>query len=435
MTRIHTDNNVTPIKVKAQVIERPDHCISRDNISDSALKVLYRLNNAGYEAYLVGGAVRDLLLGIKPKDFDVVTDAHPEQIRELFRNCRLIGRRFRLAHVRFGDEIIEVSTFRAPHHTADTGGVTEDGRIVRDNVYGSIDDDVWRRDFTANALFYEVRNFSIVDYVNGIRDIEDKQLRLIGDAEQRYQEDPVRMLRAARFAAKLNFTISAEAAEPIHKMAGLLQDVSEARLYEEFNKLFLSGHGQASFELLRQFPMFAMLFADACENMQNNEFSEKLFRLALANTDQRVQEGLPVTPAFIIAALLWGPMRKQADEHLSNGVIEHDSIQLAGDSVISRQVKTVAMPRRITLMSREIWLLQARLKNRRGKRPMRLLTHPRFRAAYDFLVLRQQAGENLSELVNWWHGFQEQHPELIHRNAQRKPSRRRNRPRKRKQDH
>ena len=267
-----------------------------------------------------------------------------------------------------------------------------------------------------------------------MRDIEEKQLRLIGDAEHRYQEDPVRMLRAARFAAKLGFTIAEEVARPIHSMAGLLNDVSEARLYEEFNKLFLGGYGQACFESLQQFPLFGILFPDASQCMQQNAHSQKLFSLALANTDQRVQESLPVTPAFIIAALLWGAMRKQADELMSNGVIEHDAIQLAGDSLISRQVKTVAMPRRMTLMAREIWTLQARLKNRRGKRPMRLLGHPRFRAAFDFLVIRQQAGENLHELVDWWQDFQEQNPDLMYKKTSTVPNRRRRRPRKRKAD-
>lgn len=408
------NNNVTPIKAQPRVIPRENHNISRENISDSALKVLYRLTNAGYKAYLVGGAVRDLLLGIQPKDFDVVTDAHPEQIRELFRNCRLIGRRFRLAHVRFGNEIIEVSTFRAPHHVSDIGGHTEDGRIIRDNVYGTIDDDVWRRDFTVNAMFYEIENFSIVDYVGGIHDIETKQIRLIGDPRERYREDPVRMLRAVRFAAKLGFSISEAAAEPIHEMSQLLEDISEARLYEEFNKLFMSGAGCNTFKMLNQFPLFSTLFPEVSKFMVSSPEANQLFANALTNTDSRIKNDLPVTPAFIIAAMLWPLIRARADEYQTNGVTENDAIHLAGDAILSRQVKTVAMPRRITLIAREIWSLQSRLKNRRGKRPNRLLGHPRFRAAFDFLELRSHSGENLEELVNWWQVYQEEHPELLY---------------------
>lgn len=417
------NNNITSLKTKPVIISRQDHSISRDNISDSALKVLYKLNNAGYKAYLVGGAVRDLLLDITPKDFDVVTDAHPEQIRELFRNCRLIGRRFRLAHVRYGNEIIEVSTFRAPHHVSDQNGFSEAGRIIRDNVYGSIDDDVWRRDFTANALFYEVENFSIIDYVQGVKDIEAKQMRMIGFAAERYREDPVRMLRAVRFAAKLNFTICESTAEPIDELSYLLEDISEARLYEEFNKLFMGGAGKKTFHMLTEFDLFKTLFPEADKFMQTSTFAKKLFANALTNTDERIKQALPVTPAFIIAALLWPKIRHLADEYQTNGVTESDAIHLAGDAVISRQVKTVAMPRRITLIAREIWSLQSRLKNRRGKRPMRLLSHPRFRAAYDFLELRSQSGENLKELVSWWKDFQEQHPDLMYKKTHKRSSR------------
>ena len=416
-------DNVTAIRPKPLVVSRSDHNISRNNISDSALKVLYRLNNAGYQAYLVGGAVRDLLLNIQPKDFDVVTDAHPEQIRELFRNCRLIGRRFRLAHVRYGNEIIEVSTFRAPHHVSDVGGHSEDGRIVRDNVYGTIDDDVWRRDFSVNALFYNIKDFSIVDYVGGLRDLAAKKIHLIGEPSERYREDPVRMLRAVRFAAKLNFSIDTATAEPIQDMAYLLDDISEARLYEEFNKLFMSGYGRQTYDLLLQYPLFKTLFPDVNEFMHSSTHAKKLITNALANTDARIQEELPVTPAFIIASLLWPLVREQAEDYQANGVSEIDAILLAGDAMISRQVKTIAMPRRISRIAKEIWQLQSRLKNRRGKRPHRLLSHPRFRAAYDFLELRMQSGENLKELVSWWQDFQQQHPELLF-NKQKRPEKR-----------
>ncbi len=413
MSSTPSENKVTPIKTKPRIIPREAHNVSRQNISDAALKVLYRLTNAGYKAYLVGGAVRDLLLGVQPKDFDVVTDAHPEQIRELFRNCRLIGRRFRLAHVRFGSEIIEVSTFRAPHHTSDIGGESEEGRIIRDNVYGTIDDDVWRRDFTANALFYNIEDFSIIDYVGGVRDIEARQMRLIGVPEERYQEDPVRMLRGVRFAAKLGFSISEEAAAPIETMAALLDDIPEARLYEEFNKLFMGGAAYRTFELLEEHHLFVHLFPEVSKFMQTHPMARDLLAHALKNTDARLKEERPVTPAFIIAALLWPPIRAMADDYQSNGIHENEAIRLASDAIISRQVKTIALPRRITLISREIWSLQSRLKNRHGKRPMRLIGHQRFRAAYDFLELRVKSGENLAELAKWWQDFQEEHPELL----------------------
>ncbi len=413
MSNQFENNNISSLVVEPRLIPRPEHCISRSEISDAALKVLYRLKNAGYEAYLVGGAVRDLLLGAHPKDFDVVTDAHPEQIRELFRNCRLIGRRFRLAHVRFGDEIIEVSTFRAPHHVSDLGGESEDGRIIRDNVYGTINDDVWRRDFTVNALFYNIKDFSIVDYVGGVHDIEAKQMRLIGVPEERYREDAVRMLRAVRFAAKLGFTISKTAECPFEEMAILIQDIPPARLYEEFNKLFMAGYAFSTFELLQQYHLFSYLFPEAAKHFANNERATALFGSALKNTDLRLKEKLPVTPAFVIAALLWAPIREMTDDYQANGMAECEAIHLASDAVLSRQVKTVSMPRRITLISREIWLLQSRLKNRQGKRAKRLLGHQRFRAAYDFLLLRAESGEPVSELADWWKEFQEQHPEAL----------------------
>ena len=237
---------ISRLKITPTVIPRSQHIISRTQISDSALKVLYRLKNAKYKAYLVGGAVRDILLGRKPKDFDVVTDAKPEQIRELFRNCRLIGRRFRLAHIQFGKEIIEVSTFRAPHHISDKSeSHAKDGRIIRDNVYGDIDDDVWRRDFTINALFYNIKDFSIVDYVGGIKDLEIGQLRLIGDPKTRYVEDPVRMLRAIRFSSKLGLSIYSTTESSIGVYSNLLENIPSARLFDETLKLFMSGKGAA----------------------------------------------------------------------------------------------------------------------------------------------------------------------------------------------
>jgi len=413
MIPTNSSNNVTRLIVKPEIIPREDHCVSRSQISENALKVLYRLNNAGYKAYLVGGSVRDLLIGIQPKDFDVVTDAKPEQIRELFRNCRLIGRRFRLAHIHFGREIIEVSTFRAPHHAADGEGHTEEGRIIRDNVYGDIDDDVWRRDFTINALFYNIKDYSITDYVGALADIEAKQLRLIGEPTERYREDPVRMLRAIRFAAKLNFKIHATAEKPIFELKHLLNEIPSARLFEEFLKLFMSGHALASYEQLRRYKLFEYLCPQTNQilNESNNDFNHRLLMHAFQNTDKRLTEEKPVTPAFLLAAMLWVPLCRQVDENKSNGLNEMDAIYLASDTVISRQVSSLAIPRRFSRIAREIWNLQSRIKHRQGKKPFRLLSHPRFRAAYDFLLLRSAAGENIKELVDWWTDFQDEHSE------------------------
>jgi len=405
---------VTKIVRKPQIIPRTEHGVSRSEISENALKVLYRLKNAGYHAYLVGGGVRDILLGLKPKDFDVATDAHPEQVRELFRNCRLIGRRFRLAHVHFGREIIEVSTFRASHNDAVDGeGHEEDGRIIRDNVYGTLDDDVWRRDFTVNALYYNIEDYSIVDYVGGLEDIKNRQLRLIGIPEDRYREDPVRMLRAIRFSIKLGFSIHPVSEQPIRKLAPLLEEIPEARLFEEFLKLFMSGQSEKAYQQLREYGLFAKLFPQTEEFLnRGDEFIHKLLISAFRNTDTRLAEDKPVTPAFLLAALLWVPVRDLANDHEGNGLSEMDAIHLASDAVISHQISSTSMPRRFTHMARDMWALQVRLKNIRGKRPLKLLAHQRFRAAYDFLLLRVEAGEDVQELASWWTAFQEEHMDI-----------------------
>jgi poly(A) polymerase len=392
--------------------------ISRAQISDYALKVLYRLNQAGYEAYLVGGGVRDLLLGREPKDFDVATNATPEQVKEQFRNCRLIGRRFRLAHVHFGQVIIEVATFRAPHDSVDAGDEDdeedsndrriENGRIVRDNVYGSLEEDAWRRDFTINALYYNVADFSVVDYVNGMDDLKRGQLRLIGDPEQRYREDAVRMLRAVRFAAKLGFDIHAASEQPIFKLGGLLREIPPSRLFEEVLKLFMSGQAVQVFELLRHYHLFDHLFPQTEASLSREEqgFPIMLVVKALANTDARIAAGKPVTPAFLFAALLWEPTRLLAEQKVAAGMNGIEALAEAGDEVVGKQVKSITIPKRFTLPMREIWNMQPRFENRSGKRPQRLLGHPRFRAAYDFLLLRAECGEADAELAQWWTDFQ-----------------------------
>lgn len=427
-------DNVSSLKLRPQVIPRSEHIISREAISENALKVLYRLKNAGYQSFLVGGSVRDLLLGREPKDFDIATNAHPEQVRELFRNCHLIGRRFRLAHVRFGAEVIEVSTFRAAHHVSDLEGRMVEGRIVRDNVYGNMDDDVWRRDFTANALFYNIEDFSVVDYIGGMADIRAGVIRLIGDPELRYREDPVRLLRAVRFAVKLGFKIHPDSERPIRQLAPLLEGIPSARLFEEVLKLFLGGYGVQTFEALRHHGLFGALFpeTETVLGREENGFPQTLAIHALRDTDLRLADSRPVTPGFLLAALLWSPMRALASDHVARGLAEFEAMELASDAVISRQVARTAIPRRFTQMAREIWQFQPRLLRRSGKRPQRLLAHPRFRAAYDFLLLRNRAGENLQELCDWWTAVQKDAPPVeVMPEAKETPARPRRRRRRR----
>ena len=392
------------------IIPRAAHTVSRDDISKSALKVLYRLHKSRYQAFLVGGCVRDLLLGREPKDFDVVTDARPEEVRKLFRNARLIGRRFRLAHVRFGREIIEVATFRAIPREADAReGRTAEGRILQDNVFGTQEEDALRRDFTVNALYYDVRDFSVVDYVNGVQDLKQGVLRVIGDPETRYREDPVRLLRAVRFAAKLGFKIEPASAAPIRELGYLLLDVPPARMFEELIKLFHGGYGLETYELLRTYDLFKYIFPLTEEALSAEEqgYPLTLVPRALANTDARVQQGKPVTPAFLFAAMLWEPVRRQLESRTAHGHKRYVAFQLAANDVLAAQAQRVALPRRFSVMARDIWALQSKFERRSGKQALRFLEHRRFRAAYDFLLLRVEAGEERPELGEWWTQIQE----------------------------
>ena len=388
-----------------RIYTRDEHAVSRKFISDAALKVLYRLNKAGFQAFLVGGSVRDLLLGREPKDFDIATDALPEQVRELFRNCRLIGRRFRLAHVQFGQEIIEVATFRA-QHDGDTEGaaVTDEGRILRDNVYGTIDDDVWRRDFTVNALYYNIADFSIVDYVGGVEDLRAGRLRLIGDPDKRYREDPVRMLRAVRFATKLGFSLDEATLDAIPRLRQLLEDIAPARLFDEMLKMFHGGMGLQTFEALRHHGLFHCLFPQTDELLDSpeGEFAGALIAAALASTDARVSENKPITPAFLLAALLWHVVEEEAASLTANGMPAGDALETAADAIIARQIARIAMPRRFTNVTREIWSLQSRLQKPAARRVEKATEHPRFRAAYDFLLLREKAGDPVEEAAEFW---------------------------------
>ena len=393
-----------PIPGSFRIIPRAEHAISRKSISAGALRVLYRLHEAGHRACLVGGAVRDLLLGGHPKDFDVATDATPEQVRALFRNCRLIGRRFRLAHVVFGREIVEVATFRGSSDDGSGDRHLVDGRLVRDNVYGTIEEDAVRRDFTVNALYYDISDFSVLDSVGGMEDLQHRVLRLIGDPEQRYREDPVRMLRAARLAAKLGFTIEAATAAPFAALGSLLAEAPPARLFDESLKLFLSGHGLASFRSLEQHGLLQHVFPATARVLAQGDAAafRRLVEQTLANTDARVREDKPVTPAFLFAALLWEPVRRAAQAAIEGGADAGAAWSHATERVLREQAQRVAVPRRFTIAVEEIWAMQPRFAQRTKKRAFRLLEHPRFRAAYDFLVLRADESPELAELARWW---------------------------------
>jgi len=406
------------------IIPRSEHSISRAAISANALKVLYRLKEAGYEAFLVGGAVRDLLLGITPKDFDVATNALPDDMRRLFRNCRLIGRRFRLAHVHFGNEIIEVATFRAaaapereegddpeadpsdalPVEDSEERAVDHRGRILRDNIYGTIDEDVWRRDFGANALYYNVEDFSVWDFVGGVADIRERRLKMIGDPEARYREDPVRMLRAVRFAAKLDFSIESSTEEPLGRLAHLLDGVPPARLFDETLKLFLSGFGAKAYRLLRRYGLFEHLFprSAAAFVLTPYAYAQEMLEIGLVNTDERVIADKAVTPTFLFAVLLWGAVLREMNEQGAGHAPDLAQLLQACDAVLKAQQSRVAIPRRFAVPMRELLMLQPRFNRRAGVKSLSLLQHPRFRAAYDFLLLRAQVGAADPELAQWW---------------------------------
>jgi poly(A) polymerase len=407
-------------------IPRPEHPISRRSISPNALKVLYRLKDAGYQAFLVGGAVRDLLLGLTPKDFDVATNALPEEVRRLFRNCRLIGRRFRLAHVHFGNEIIEVATFRAasaperedadidpdadgeeirdPVEDSEHRAFDTRGRILRDNSYGTVEEDVWRRDFAANSLYYNIEDLSIWDFADGVADINARRLKLIGDPETRYREDPVRMLRAVRFAAKLDFTIDPATEQPISRLAHLVDGVPPARLFDECLKLFLSGFGGKSLALLQKYGLFEHLFplASAAFALPPYAYAQEMLERGLANTDARVLADKPVTPTFLFAIVLWGAVLRELNERQAGPAPDFAQLMQACDAVLKAQQSRVAIPRRFAVPMRELLMLQPRFNRRSGVKSLSLLQHPRFRAAYDFLLLRAEVGVADPELAAWW---------------------------------
>ncbi len=396
------------------VISRRQHKISRQHISPNALKVLYRLNKAGYAAYLVGGGVRDLLLKHRPKDFDIATDAHPEDIRGLFRNSRIIGRRFRLVHVHYYDEIIEVCTFRSSKQQIidEVEDKSLDGdappvMVKYDNSYGTIEEDAWRRDFTVNALYYNIEDFSVVDFTAGMADIKKRQIRMIGDPVERYHEDPVRLLRAIRLASKLNFKIEKETESPLIELAPLLEHVSPARLYEEVLKLFFKGHAVVTFNRLEKYHYMRVLFPATYTAIAADKTIYRSFiKAAMQATDVRYEQGQSINPGFLMAVLLWPAV--QARLQYEQGRHEHfyQEVHAAIEYTLREQTKTLMIPKRLKMMMRSVWLLQYHLLNRRTKRVYRALSHRYFRAAYDFLELRVKAGEEYADEYQWWKRFQ-----------------------------
>ncbi|MDY6830000.1 MAG: polynucleotide adenylyltransferase PcnB [Pseudomonadota bacterium] len=388
---------------------RDQHSISRRDISQPALRVLYRLHEHGYRACLVGGCVRDLLLGHAPKDFDVVTDATPEEITTLFRGSRIIGRRFQIVHVRMGREITEVSTFRAAAESDDVdANRTAEGMILRDNVFGPQEEDALRRDFTINALYYDIADFALVDYVGGMADLEARVIRLIGEPAQRYREDPVRLLRAARFVAKLGFHLAPETAAPIEDLKTLLRDVPPARLFDEVVKLFMTGHGAASFQALRNLGLLPYLLPGLNTELEcGNGFAQRLVEAALRNTDERLANQQPVTPGFLFAALLWPSVERHRAALLATGESPLPALQVAAQRAIATQLEATALPKRFSFMMREIWELQLRLPRRTPRNVAQMAASKRFRAGYDFVLLREQAGEDLGGLGAWWTQYQD----------------------------
>jgi poly(A) polymerase len=400
-----------------------------------------RLSGQGFQAFLVGGAVRDLLLGGHPKDFDIATDATPEEVHGLFRNSRIIGRRFRIVHVRFGREIIEVTTFRGHHegesrdnsaNTRPAASQADSGMLLRDNVFGSLEEDAVRRDFTVNALYYSSGDFCVYDYVDGLRDLESREIRIIGDAEQRYREDPVRMLRAVRFAAKLDFTLEDQTSEPIAGLAHMLEAIPAARLFDEILKLFMAGHALATFHLLQEYKLLEHLFPATASELEESPRGVALVEAAMQSTDERIAAEKPVTPAFLLAAMLWPPVVELKRNYEDHGMSSQDALNEAAQSLISEQLHHIAIPRRFTAPMREIWEFQLRLPKRRGRKAVQLLSHRRFRAAYDFLLLREQSGEDLEGLGAYWTELQEKHPDIVPDNSSEEPARPRRRRRRRK---
>lgn len=393
----------------ATIVTREKHKISKVDVSENALKVLNRLTSQHQMAYLVGGSVRDLYLGLSPKDFDIATNAEPNLVRRLFKNSRIIGRRFKLVHVLFYRDVLEVATFRkeAKHAASGENKTNQHGMVIADNAYGSIQEDVWRRDLTINALYYDHKQNSIIDFVGGVEDLNKKQIRMIGNPSQRYEEDPVRILRVIRFASKLNFSIEEKTKQAIPAKAPLLANVSSSRLFEEVVKLFHTGNAVDTLNQLLEEDLFKYLFPLTEPLLKTDENTKSLINYTLESTDSRIANKKPVTPAFFFAAFLWPALMVETEHQQEKGLALLVALEKAMNIVLAKQSKHVAIPKRFTQAMREMWVLQLRLPKRFGIRAYKILEHPRFRAAYDFLLIRTLAGEESPELAQWWTTFQE----------------------------
>ena len=407
--------------------------IDHTALSPAAVSVVERLCENDYSAFIVGGAVRDLLLGKRPKDFDVATNATPEQVVALFRGSRIIGRRFQIVHVRMGREIIEVTTFRGHHDDGapQTAVKSQKGLLLRDNVYGTLDQDAARRDLTINALYLDPANKLILDDLDGIEDIRQRLVRIIGDPATRYSEDPVRMLRVVRFAAKLGFTIEETSQAAISQCRHLLADIPAARLFDETLKLFMAGFAAPTIEHLAQHGLLEPLFPEAIGAM-NDPSSRSLILKAMANTDARVARGKPVTPAFLLGALLWPAVADRGRDIASAGVHEGSPINAAGQQVLTITLQRVSIPKRFSIPMREIWELQPRLEKCSSKRVKSVLSQPRFRAAFDLLLLRSESSEELKSTVSFWEEQQQLFPDVVGSLPATEIPQRKRRPRRRK---
>lgn len=400
-------------EIVREAISSEYHGIEHRDLSPGSLRVIQTLQDAGYEAYLVGGGIRDLLLNKHPKDFDVATNAKPAEIQRLFRKSRIIGRRFQIVHVRMGPEIIEVTTFRGSAENSHHQKANESGMLVRDNVFGTVEDDAVRRDFTMNALYYDPGRHEVLDFVGGYDDLEDQLIRIIGDPETRYREDPVRMLRAIRFVGKLGLSMGSDTEEPIQRLAPLLRDVSPSRLFDEVLKLLQAGHGQATFDPLYRFGLLRSLFPQTDDILSTGDDTHyhQLIQFALSNTDTRLREGKSVTPAFLYAALHWPQVHQRWQELEAEGHGRANALMIAASETLDFNQQFVAIPKRFSTTIREIWELQVKLERRHGRRPDSTLEHPRFRAGYDFLLLRERSGEIPSGLGQWWTDYQVADPQ------------------------
>ena len=422
-----------------RAIPKAEHGIDPALVSPAAVRIVHKLCEAGFEAYIVGGAVRDLLLGAHPKDFDVATNATPEQVKSLFRSARIIGRRFQIVHVRDGREVIEVTTYRG-HHGSEgaqpaTSKQSDKGLLLRDNVYGTLEEDAARRDLTINAMYYDPEREVVLDQLAGTEDLQARLVRIIGDPWARYREDPVRMLRVARFAAKLQFDLEPTTEEAIADCAPLLREIPPARLFDEFLKLFMAGFGKPTFLLLLQHDLLSCLCPAATEAINAQTSHRHLVSMAMGNTDQRVKDGRPVTPAFLLAALLWPAVTIRSGQLSQEGLPPAQAINSAGQQLTAETCQHMAIPKRFSIPMREIWELQPKLERQQKRRVPDILSGRRFRAAYDLLLLRDQAGQDLTQAVQFWTEQQRLNPELVGsapRTDDERPASKRRRPRRRK---